>query len=198
MCVPGRKRWCCDTRNILSHVRRRVACTLMLLYLIVTDLYLWHRTQQYLARCRSPVVSSTPFFLIYFWTSAALRPEFCFVHSAGENRGFLPANIRYYPFVRCYYVLLEHQTDTQAILSAEVSKSFTPKYNFAVLQNEKGTKTSWRIFLHSFLLLVFLLVERNEWGFNWFGHFLGVFLNTFLFIFTRTKFQVAVYVSLGP
>ena len=47
------------------------------------------------------------------------------------------------------------------------------------------------------LLLVFLTPKRNEWGFNWFGHFLGVFFSSSLVYYHQRKTQVAVCVSLG-
>ena len=97
--------------------------------LIVTDLYLYHRTQQYLASSRSPVVSSTPVHSLLFISGRQppKRPEFCFVHSAVENRESFcrGANIRYYPLVGRIETLLALSSPQITRLSPGVSSSFT-------------------------------------------------------------------------
>ena len=170
--------------------------------LIVTDLYLYHRTQQYLASSRSPVVSSTPVHSLLFISGRQppKRPEFCFVHSAVENRESFcrGANIRYYPLVGRIETLLALSSGPQITrLSPGVSSSFTKLQHCARYTTRQAQKHLEEFsYIQRFFCYFYLLKEMNEVLIG-----LVIFwvsLNAELFIFTGTKFQVAVYVSLGP
>ena len=143
---------------------------LQLLQLIVTDLYFSLPALSTILGPPhwSPVVSTTPLQSVIYIGTSGRRNDWnfvLFIHSScWKQPGFLPPTARYYPFVE----------DCLPQYGPPVTRSVS---SFTALDvcGDGRTKTSGRIPASFIASSGIFFAERNEWGFNWFAHFLGCF-----------------------